>query len=139
MNGKAFPVFDCDSHVVEPPEIWEEYVPRNVRSWVKTQFHFHTETDQMTVNGRVIPASRERSVAAEVGWPGWDKKLPHHDAEDAWEALEHMEKRGVPAEVQQKLLGANARRLHGIEPLLVVKERVKDYEPARLPWVPRAR
>ena len=25
---KDFPVFDCDSHVVEPPAIWDEYVPR---------------------------------------------------------------------------------------------------------------
>ena len=24
---KDFPVFDCDSHVVEPPAIWDEYVP----------------------------------------------------------------------------------------------------------------
>src|SRR3989442_12025312 len=27
MTTKRFPVFDCDSHVVEPPEIWDEYVP----------------------------------------------------------------------------------------------------------------
>ena len=75
MTAKTFPIFDCDSHVVEPPAIWEEYVPKNVRAWIKTQFHFHTDTDQMSVNGRVIPAARERSIAAEVGWPGWDKKL----------------------------------------------------------------
>jgi hypothetical protein len=27
MTSKRFPVFDCDSHVVEPPAIWDEYVP----------------------------------------------------------------------------------------------------------------
>jgi len=21
---KTFPIFDCDSHIVEPPEIWDE-------------------------------------------------------------------------------------------------------------------
>jgi predicted TIM-barrel fold metal-dependent hydrolase len=71
---KDFPIFDCDSHVVEPPEIWDEYVPSDRRAWVKTQFHFHTDTDQLRINGRVVPATRERSNAAEVGWPRWNKK-----------------------------------------------------------------
>src|SRR5919198_1026883 len=74
MNAKTFPIFDCDSHIVEPPAIWDEYVPRDVRAWVKTQFHFHTDTDVLLINGRAVPASRERSNAAEVGWPGWNKK-----------------------------------------------------------------
>jgi hypothetical protein len=64
----------------------------------------------------------------------WSSDYPHHDAEDAWEALELMDKHGVPAHVQAKLLGENARRLYGIEPVLVVRERVKDYAPATLPW-----
>jgi hypothetical protein len=76
MTAKNFPVFDCDSHVVEPPEIWDEYVPAKVRAWVKTQFHFHTDTDLLCINGRVVPAARERSNTAEVGWPRWDKKGP---------------------------------------------------------------
>ena len=75
MVTKDFPIFDCDSHVVEPPEIWDEYVPSAIRSWVKTQFHFHTDTDQLHINGRVVRATRERSNAAEVGWPRWDKKM----------------------------------------------------------------
>jgi uncharacterized protein len=72
---KSFPVFDCDSHVVEPPEVWDEYVPAAQRPWVKTQFHFHTDTELLCINGRVVPAARERSNAAEVGWPGWSKSL----------------------------------------------------------------
>jgi len=74
MASKSFPVFDCDSHIVEPPEIWDEYVPARVRTWAKTQFHFHTDTDTLLINGRAVPASRERANAAEVGWPRWDKK-----------------------------------------------------------------
>src|SRR5205814_1744343 len=31
MATKSFPVFDCDSHIVEPPAIWDEYVPALVR------------------------------------------------------------------------------------------------------------
>ena len=71
---KNFPIFDCDSHIVEPPAIWDEYVPANVRTWAKTQFHFHTDSDTLLINGRAVPASRERANAAEVGWPRWDKK-----------------------------------------------------------------
>jgi len=74
MATKSFPVFDCDSHIVEPPEIWEEYVPARVRAWAKTQFHFHTDTETLLINGRAVPASRERANAAEVGWPRWNKK-----------------------------------------------------------------
>src|SRR5262249_52937595 len=74
MTTKDFSIFDCDSHVVEPPEIWDEYVPRDVRAWVKTQFHFHTDTDLLHINGRVVPATRERSNAAEVGWPAGTRR-----------------------------------------------------------------
>src|SRR5215471_10029907 len=74
MEKKDFPIFDCDSHVVEPPEIWDEYVPSTIRSWVKSQFHFHTDTNVLRINGREVPATRERSNAAEVGWPRWNKK-----------------------------------------------------------------
>ena len=31
---KDFPVFDCDSHVVEPPAVWDEYVPARGRAWI---------------------------------------------------------------------------------------------------------
>jgi predicted TIM-barrel fold metal-dependent hydrolase len=72
--SKNFPVFDCDSHVVEPPAVWDEYVPAADRDWVKSQFCFHTDTDQLMINGRVVPASRERSNAAEVGWARWGKE-----------------------------------------------------------------
>ena len=51
-----------------------------------------------------------------------------------WEALEAMTKLGVPEAVQKKLLGDNARRLYGIEPVLVVKERIEDFQPEILPW-----
>ena len=64
----------------------------------------------------------------------WSSDYPHHDAEDVWEALELMERHQVPPAVRKKLLGENARRLYGIEPALVVTERVGEYEPAKLPW-----
>ena len=88
MATKSFSVFDCDSHIVEPPAIWDEYVPARVRAWAKTQFHFHTDTDVLLINGRAVPASRERSNAAEVGWPGWNKKEVGRltPGTDAWNA-----------------------------------------------------
>jgi predicted TIM-barrel fold metal-dependent hydrolase len=59
---------------------------------------------------------------------------PHHDAEDAWDGLHYMAEFNVLAAAQRKLMGENARRLYGIEPLLTVKERIEKYEPAILPW-----
>jgi predicted TIM-barrel fold metal-dependent hydrolase len=44
----------------------------------------------------------------------WSSDYPHHDAEDAWEALELMAKHSVPEATQRRLLGDNARRLYGI-------------------------
>ena len=64
----------------------------------------------------------------------WSSDYPHHDAEDVWEALELMDRHQVPPAVRKKLLGENARRLYGIEPTLVVTERIGEYEPAKLPW-----
>ena len=64
----------------------------------------------------------------------WSSDYPHHDAEDGWEALELMDRHKVPAAVQRKLLGENARRLYGIEPHMVVTECMEQYEPAKLTW-----
>jgi predicted TIM-barrel fold metal-dependent hydrolase len=64
----------------------------------------------------------------------WSSDYPHHDAEDAWDGLHHMAEYHVPVDVQRKLLGENARKLYGIEPLLTVKERIEHYEPAILAW-----
>jgi len=87
-TAKNFPVFDCDSHVVEPPAVWDEYVPARDRAWVKTQFCFHTDSDVLMINGRVVPASRERSNAAEVGWARWDKREVgrYTPGTDEWQA-----------------------------------------------------
>jgi predicted TIM-barrel fold metal-dependent hydrolase len=64
----------------------------------------------------------------------WSSDYPHHDAEDVWEALELMARHKVPDDVQAKLLGENARRLYGIDPVFVVKDRIEAHEPATLPW-----
>src|SRR5262249_15770823 len=64
----------------------------------------------------------------------WSSDYPHHDAEDAWDALHHMTELDVPAKAQQKLLGENARRLYGIDPVTTVDERIEKYDPAILPW-----
>ena len=61
--------------------------------------------------------------------------MPHHDASDTWEAVDNMDRHGVPREAQEKLLGGNARRLYGIEPELFVTEAPSEYTPVNI--VPR--
>src|SRR3712207_9061286 len=58
----------------------------------------------------------------------WSSDYPHHDAEDVWEGMHHMDEYGVPKEAQKKMLGENARRLYGIEPVMAVKEQMQGYK-----------
>jgi predicted TIM-barrel fold metal-dependent hydrolase len=79
-----------------------------------------------------VPVYRMWETYENVGL--WSSDYPHHDAEDVWEALELMEQHGVPPAVRRKLLGENARRLYGIDPVMVVRERIEHHQPAILPW-----
>ena len=45
-----------------------------------------------------------------------------------------MAEHKVPIAAQKKLLGENARKLYGIEPVMRVTERIEDYKPAILAW-----
>ena len=47
---KSFPVFDCDAHINDPPEIWTQYVAPKDRELVRQSYW---RDDQHTiVNGR---------------------------------------------------------------------------------------
>ena len=59
----------------------------------------------------------------------WSSDMPHLDASDVWEAIDNMNKWEVPQNVQEKMLGGNARRLYDIEPELVVTKAPDEYQP----------
>ena len=42
---KGFPVFDGDSDIYEPPEVWDKYIPQNNRDFAKT--HFYRDADRL--------------------------------------------------------------------------------------------
>ena len=63
----------------------------------------------------------------------WSSDIPHLDASDVWEAIDHMNKWQLPQSVQEKMLGGNARRLYGIEPELTVTRAPDHYEPVKMP------
>ncbi len=148
---KNFPVFDCDSHVVEPPSVWDEYVPARSRAWMARSANFSNlfafQRDNRLIRDPVEVFNERCFIGFESDetlvyrlWDVfqdvaiWSSDYPHHDAEDAWDGLHHMAEFNVPAPAQRKLMGENARRLYGIEPLLAVEERIEKYEPAILPW-----
>jgi hypothetical protein len=86
MVKKDFPIFDCDSHVVEPPEIWDEYVPSDIRSWVKTQFHFHTDrTCSASMAGRCPPPASGRMPRRWGGRAGAERRQPTMDSQGVLE------------------------------------------------------
>ncbi|HLG70472.1 MAG TPA: amidohydrolase family protein [Chloroflexota bacterium] len=71
MPSKDFPVFDCDSHIVEPAEIWDEYVPAAKREFVKEHFYNPLVAGYKVLNGRRYPYSASRSISATSSWvPG---------------------------------------------------------------------
>ena len=65
----------------------------------------------------------------------WSSDAYHHDGSDSWSGMRYMNSAGVPLAVQEKLLGANARRMYGIEPKIFVTEEVIDIP--RPSWFPK--
>ena len=65
----------------------------------------------------------------------WSSDVYHHDGDDAWRAIETMQKYGLPKEDQAKFLGTNARRLYKVQaPANIIRERVTEIE--RPDWWP---
>jgi predicted TIM-barrel fold metal-dependent hydrolase len=78
------------------------------------------------------PAFRQWDFFENVGV--WSSDAYHHDGADSWSAIREMDEARVPAAVQEKLLGANARRMYGIEGKLLVREEPPPLE--RPAWFP---
>ena len=76
-NQKSFPIFDSDSHVVEPREVWEKYLDPEYRTLGK--FALWREegaiNSYLKVNGEVFrdkrqpqhPAARHLEAGSYVG------------------------------------------------------------------------
>src|SRR6266446_3972040 len=65
----------------------------------------------------------------------WSSDVYHHDGDDAWRAIETMQKYGLPVEHQAKFLGGNARRLYKVQaPRNIIRDRVTEIE--RPDWWP---
>lgn len=73
---KDFPVFDCDSHIYEPPEIWDQYIPAKNRAFAKT--HFYRDADRLMLvrNSRVSFRNPDTwKYPGETWHPGLTKKV----------------------------------------------------------------
>jgi predicted TIM-barrel fold metal-dependent hydrolase len=79
-----------------------------------------------------VPTFRQWDQFADVGL--WSSDAYHHDGADSWSAMRAMDEAGVPADVQAKLLGGNARRMYGIEGTLCVREEPGPID--RPAWFP---
>jgi predicted TIM-barrel fold metal-dependent hydrolase len=65
----------------------------------------------------------------------WSSDVYHHDGDDAWRAIETMQKCDLPVSAQAKMLGGNARRLYNITPPeTIIRERVCEIQ--RPDWWP---
>ena len=85
--------------------------------------------------GDEAPPSRLPEFYADI--LAWSSDVYHHDGDDAWRALETMEKCGLPEANRSAFLGENARRLYKIDaPKQFIRERVTEIE--RPDWWPDA-
>ena len=73
---KNFPVFDCDSHIYEPPEVWDKYIPENHRDFART--HFYRDADRLisVKNGKISFRDPNKwKYPGETWHPGLNKHL----------------------------------------------------------------
>ena len=78
-------------------------------------------------------ASRLPEYYGEIA--AWSSDIYHHDGDDAWRAIETMQKCGLPLSLQAKMLGDNARRLYKIRPpQTIIRERICEIQ--RPDWWP---
>ena len=65
----------------------------------------------------------------------WSSDVYHHDGDDAWRAMQTMQKFDLPVAQMAKFLGGNARRLYRIDPpKKIIRDRVTQIE--RPNWWP---
>jgi predicted TIM-barrel fold metal-dependent hydrolase len=73
---KNFPVFDCDSHIYEPPEVWDRFIPENQREFAKT--HFYRDADRLisVKNSKISFRNPDKwKYPGETWHPGLNKKI----------------------------------------------------------------
>ena len=65
---KDFPVFDCDSHIYEPPDIWDKYIPQKNRDFAKTHFiAMRTACSWSATDGSVLGTPISGNTLAKPG------------------------------------------------------------------------
>ncbi|HSS08716.1 MAG TPA: amidohydrolase family protein [Acidimicrobiales bacterium] len=65
----------------------------------------------------------------------WASDAYHHDGADSWSAIRNMTECGVSEDAQAKLLGANARRMYGIDGKLFITDEPPPID--RPDWFPQ--
>jgi predicted TIM-barrel fold metal-dependent hydrolase len=134
---KDFPVFDCDSHVFEPPDVWDQYIPSSQREFAKTHLYVNTDRGMRVLNGRVsFQDPRSNGFAAEV----WNPTLTKEEigaispASDEWD--EKIGRNAITRDPYARLKDMDAS---GIDQVMVFPSSpmitlplVKNIEAARL-------
>ena len=77
MPVKSFPVFDSDTHVVEPPELWERYLDADYRAFAKSALWREEGRlgSYLKINGKPVHDTGNRNIPRHAIWrPGmtWD-------------------------------------------------------------------
>lgn len=126
-NSQWLPAFlaHCD-------RLFELY--RNERKWEAERLPSEAFQEQCVISFESDETQTMRQWETFEDLGIWASDAYHHDGADSWSAIREMRALGVPDEVQEKLLGGNARRMYNIDAKVFVKQ-----EPApikRPAWFP---
>ena len=69
-------MFDCDSHIYEPPEIWDKYIPQKQQHFAKT--HFYRDADRLfwcAMGRSVSEILTSGNIPGKLGIPDLTKKI----------------------------------------------------------------
>jgi predicted TIM-barrel fold metal-dependent hydrolase len=114
MSNNGFPIIDCDTHVLEPAAIWEQYLDPQYRVVARSAFWHETDSRGLTVtlvNGAPARPLSPGGINRQAIWrPGMtaeeigalDPHLPHPlnpGASDARARLGDMDRLGVQCHI----------------------------------------
>ncbi len=119
MANQGFRVMDSDLHVIEPPNLWEEYLDPKFRGRLAEKPDSQG-TVRLQIDGKVLPPYADRPARARA----WSLRTRHA----AWErvrrttspkdVLEAMDTEGVDVGILFRTWATHAINIDGLEPAL---------------------
>jgi len=119
MAKQGFRVMDSDLHVVEPRNLWEDYIDPKFRGRITTVPDTQGQM-RAQVDGKVLPPyvdrpERQRAWSLRMRGPGWERVRRGTPVKDV---LEAMDIEGIDVGILFRTWATHAINIDGLEPAL---------------------